>query len=323
MPAERFCVSCSRNVSPSMLGFFQTKRPAPSQRGREPVYLNNPGVRENTNYGESERCKVTHCIFDLDGLLLNTEEVNTIANQEVCGGFGKEYTWAIKSKMMGRPRLEGARITIEALDLPIDPEEYLNKRNQIVKRLTPTRTQTMPGVERLVRHLHRLGMPLGIATSSRRESFLLKTQKFPSLFNLFDVIVMGDDPAIRKGKPSPECYLEAVARLRRNGETEGDGGERQHRLAEQSTPSETGLDKEGVNESVLVFEDAPSGLEGALAAGMQVCFVPDQRLLDQGVQSFPVFEQIAKDERLRRRVRQLKSLENFEPEAFGIPPFNS
>ena len=68
--------------------------------------------------------KVTHVIFDMDGLLINTEDLYTMALDKFCRKFEKEFTIEIKMKMMGRKTEESARVLIDALNLPCSVEEY-------------------------------------------------------------------------------------------------------------------------------------------------------------------------------------------------------
>ncbi|MFT5111485.1 MAG: pseudouridine-5'-monophosphatase [Parasphingorhabdus sp.] len=214
-------------------------------------------------------------LFDMDGLLLNTEIVYTEVTQQIVGKFGKTYDWSIKSNMIGRPAIDSARYLVGALDLPITAEQYLEQRNGLL-RTAFANCDALPGAERLIRHLKAQSIPIAVATSAYQELFEIKTRNHKSWFNLFDTVVTGDDPEIGQGKPAPDIFLVAVKRLG------------------------------GIASEALVFEDAPSGLQAGKAAGMQVVVVPDANMDKQRYSAADVI---------------LDSLEDFQPEQFGLPGF--
>lgn len=183
-------------------------------------------------------------LFDMDGVLLDTEVFYTRVTQEIVGRFGKTFDWTLKSHMVGRPALESARFLVETLGLPISPEEYLAEREAGLRALMPT-ADPMPGARELTEALAAAGLRLAVATSSTRRLYELKTRRHRSWFeSVFDAVVLGDDPRIRAGKPAPDIFLCAAAEL--------------------------GL----APERCAVVEDAPAGVQAARAAGMTVVGVP-------------------------------------------------
>ena len=80
---------------------------------------------------------VTHVVFDMDGVLLDTERLYTQATQAIVGRWGKTFDWSIKANMIGRPSRDSARYLVQALDLPITAEEYMSERNELLRQSFP------------------------------------------------------------------------------------------------------------------------------------------------------------------------------------------
>jgi pseudouridine-5'-monophosphatase len=186
-------------------------------------------------------------IYDLDGVLLDTEPIYTEVTQEIVGRWGKTFDWSVKRSMIGRPSLESARHLVAALDLPITPEEYLELRSTKLEEKFAT-TPAMPGAERFTRAIAALGVRQAIATSSERRHFDIKATQYGEWFSLFATVVTGDDRRVARGKPAPDIFLVAAETL---GAAPGD---------------------------CLVFEDSPAGVDAAHAAEMRVIALPDPQM---------------------------------------------
>lgn len=174
-------------------------------------------------------------IFDMDGVLLDTEPLYTEAYNRIMQPHGATLDRATKLEVMGRPALHNANYVIEKFGLPLTPEAFMTQRESILLELFSD-PPAVPGAEDFVLGLSERGVPMAVATSSSRSMFTRKTTNH-AWFSLFDHIVCGDDPAVKQPKPAPDIFLLAARRL-------------------------------GVPiEQCAIFEDSPAGVEGARASG--------------------------------------------------------
>jgi len=195
--------------------------------------------------------KVTHVIFDMDGLLLNTQSMYSQVSGKILAEHGKQPDWDFKMKVIGRHASEVAEMAVKHYDLPYTGEEYLKLHEEQLHAMFPT-CELLPGVEKLIDHLNANNVPIGVATSSTRKVMELKTNaKHSKFFAKFSPIITGCDKRLNQAKPSPEIYL----------------------LCSQSfaKPPES-------PSHCLVFEDAPNGVQAGLAAGMQVVMIPHHKV---------------------------------------------
>lgn len=180
-------------------------------------------------------------IFDLDGTLLDTEPLYTLATDRLLAPHGHRITPQLKRRMIGRSAGDSARILIEAFSLPFGVDEYLAAREEELRALFP-KAEEVSGARRYVEYLAARGLPMGIATSSYSSLTRLKLAERPWR-KLVSVVVNGDDPRLARAKPAPDIFLLCAAEL-------------------------------GVApEKCLAFEDSPSGVAAASAAGMSVIAV--------------------------------------------------
>jgi pseudouridine-5'-monophosphatase len=189
-------------------------------------------------------------IFDMDGVLLDTEPIYTQVTAAIAAEHGKVFDWTVKADLIGRPAFDSAEFLIEKLALPITPAEYLEKRTPLLEALLAT-TEAMVGAEAFTRELHRRNIPIAVATSTDAALFEIKTGRHREWFSIFSTIVCGDHPRVLRGKPSPDIFI--------------------------VTAEELGAPPE----SCVVIEDSPNGLAAALAAGMRVIGFPDPHM-DRG-----------------------------------------
>tara|TARA_B100000686_G_scaffold341041_1_gene417761 strand:- start:25 stop:696 length:672 start_codon:yes stop_codon:yes gene_type:complete len=220
--------------------------------------------------------KISCLIYDMDGLLLDTEGIYTEVTQDIVGEYGKVFDWSVKREIIGRPASEAAKIIVESLDLPITSEDYLDLRKEVLVKKFKN-TQPMSGAKEMTSHFFSHDIPQAIATSSSSPIYDAKYNKHKKWFSQFAQIVRGDDPELKLGKPAPDIFLLAAKRI-------------------------------GVEPTkCLVFEDAPSGTEAAIAAGMSVVVVPHPEM----------------DYKYFRNASQIiPSLKDFDPQYWGLPLFD-
>ncbi|KAI1284313.1 HAD-like domain-containing protein [Xylaria sp. FL0933] len=214
---------------------------------------------------------VRACLFDMDGLLINTEDLYTKCANIVLHKYGRPpLPWAIKAQLMGIPGSSNGDTFHAWAQLPISRAQF-KKEQAEQQRIHFPECEPLPGVPELLKNLSTAksgGYPvrMALATSSMRESYELKI-KAPATAALIDRIppshrVVGDDARVRRGKPAPDIYLLAL------------------RCVNETLP-------EGVPEitarECLVFEDSVLGVEAGRRAGMRVVWVPHPGLLGEYV----------------------------------------
>lgn len=153
-----------------------------------------------------------HVIFDLDGTLLDTEQLYTDAARIVCERYGARYDLELKRKIMGGDTLRGAQLVVETLKLPLTPEAYVAEREAVMYELLPT-LSPMPHAVALIEALSAREVPMAIATSGHRQITETKLSLQPWLKEHIKTIVCGDDARLVHPKPAPDIYLLAAAEL--------------------------------------------------------------------------------------------------------------
>lgn len=237
--------------------------------------------------------QVTHVIFDLDGLLINSEDLYEKVYTKVLQSHGKDFDWNLRKSICGRQQSDGHAMIIESLNLPITIEQFNNEVKDEQIKVLPE-ADLMPGAARLLKHLHKHRIPMAVASSSSKDSFAVKLAKLERQINfssLFHHILLGpDNPRVKCGKPAPDIYL--VCRDMFPKKRDG---------------------SQDPKSSFLVFEDSVAGVMAGLRAGMQVVMVPDPRL-NLGEVHREHFE--------FKPTLAIPSLANFDPVAFGLPDYD-
>ena len=191
------------------------------------------------------------CLFDLDGLLLDTEPLHAQAWEAAARHFGCGLDRQQLLALRGRRRLDCAeqvRSWIAAVGQAVPSVEALLAVRQPIAEALLVTAPPMAGAQALVERCSTLAIPMALATSSSKAAVALKASPHPWLAAI-TVRVHGDDPELRCGKPAPDVFLLAAERL--------------------GVPA---------NDSCWAFEDSPAGAQAALAAGCRVHVVAPPQL---------------------------------------------
>lgn len=201
----------------------------------------------------------------MDGLLLNTEDIYTLAADNVLLKYGRpRLPWSVKAQLMGVPGSSTGDVFHKWAQLPIPRETFAEEQSE-QQRIHFAECEPLPGTEKLLCDLRvaktTTGIPVEIALASSSEKYNYDRKAVrPETKALLNLIpeehrVLGDDPRVQKGrgKPAPDIYLVALKILN-------------SKLAEGSPPI--------APEECLVFEDSVPGVEAGRRAGMRVVWVP-------------------------------------------------
>jgi beta-phosphoglucomutase len=188
-------------------------------------------------------------LFDLDGVVVFTDKYHYLGWKKLADEKGWAFDEQVNDGCRGVPRLASLQVILDhnGVDFPHEEKERMaHIKNEYYKELLGqiNDADIYPGVIDLLERLKAQGLKLAICSSSRNAQTVLDAL---DLSRYFDAVVGGND--IQNPKPDPEIFLTGAQRL--------------------------GLKPE----ECIVFEDAESGVEAALAAGMKCVGVgPQERL---------------------------------------------
>lgn len=190
-------------------------------------------------------------IFDMDGVIFDTEKVYLDIWIEVFEKYGYKMTKELYVNVMGTGRKNVIKTFLENFgdDLPIE-KMYEEKDNQLFYIIENQGIPLKEGVKELFSMLKEKNYKIALATSAKRER--VENQiKDKWLKESFDAIVCGDD--VEKGKPSPDIFLKAAKKI----------------------------DVEP--ENCFVVEDSPAGIKAAFSGGMKGIHVEDLKVADEDI----------------------------------------
>lgn len=214
-----------------------------------PSIIRNVSIRNTNSKCNLHNHPVTHCIFDLDGILLDTETTLKQVIGDMLKERGMNYSTELRHKVLGATSEDTCKTIAKELRMGEDAWKILLEEFRKRVHTATADCSLMPGAEKLVRHLGNTGIPQAIATSSREISYRHKIRKFQELFKLFHHVVCGgSDPEVKLGKPNPDIFIICAQRFGGNPRVE----------------------------DCLVFEDSVNGVIAACKAGMQCVAVPNK-----------------------------------------------
>jgi beta-phosphoglucomutase len=204
--------------------------------------------------------KLEACIFDLDGVVVDTARYHFIAWKALAEELGFEFTLKDNERLKGVSRMQSLDILLEIGGLHVPEQEkqvMAEKKNALyvsyIETMTPE--ETLPGVEKFLQELRANGIKTALGSASKNAPMILERI---GLAHLFDAIVDGN--SISEAKPNPEVFLK-------------------------------GAEKLGVQpENCMVFEDAIAGVEAARNAGMRCVGIGEPETLGMADLVIPGFD---------------------------------
>jgi HAD superfamily hydrolase (TIGR01509 family) len=160
------------------------------------------------------RSSLRAVIFDMDGLMIDSESAYWEAGRQIARSFGKEVTKKTLGNMMGRRPIESMEIFAADLGLSVSPQELLERRDTEVFETLRRGVKPMPGLLATLDAL-RGTYCLAIATSATRKFLDLVITQL-GIASRFEALQTSDN--VSQGKPDPEIYLKAMAKLNLPGE---------------------------------------------------------------------------------------------------------
>jgi HAD superfamily hydrolase (TIGR01509 family) len=223
------------------------------------------GVQSNEN-----EPTLSAVVFDLDGIIANTEDLYEQAGETVLGRRGKTYDADLREQIMGRPVVDAIQIMIDCHSLPDKVGDLLCECADVLQQLIATSLAPMPGVISLIDDLVSAEMPIAVATSATPE-YADNVLTRLNLKHRFRFILTAAD--IQRGKPDPEIYLLTAERL-------------------SIAPSQ-----------MMVLEDSANGCRAAVASGAFAVAVPNRHTRNHNFSGACFVAHMLNDPRIRRTLR--------------------
>jgi HAD superfamily hydrolase (TIGR01509 family) len=180
-------------------------------------------------------------IFDHDGLMVNSEEIIFTAIRDIFKKYHQNYTREYFNQHIGMSVAESLQIFYKDFPIPITFKEFYNLRNDKVSKYLEKRLQIMDGLIPLLNYIHKLHIPMAIATSGKKDYITKNLNKF-GISKYFNIITTIDE--VKKGKPHPDLILKTLEKAKTEAK------------------------------NTIILEDAPNGIEAAHNAGVFSIAIP-------------------------------------------------
>ncbi len=206
---------------------------------------------------------VKACIFDLDGVIVDTAKFHYLAWRRLANELGFDFSEEDNERLKGVSRMDSLNILLEIGGKTLDDEtkeELAQKKNDWYVELISDmdETEILPGVKQFLTSLKEAGIKISLGSASKNAKSILNRI---GLIEMFDAIIDGTN--IDKAKPDPQVFLLGAKALNLD-------------------PSEC-----------VVFEDAQSGVEAAINAGMYVIGVGSEDTLGHANEVISSFEEMS------------------------------
>jgi beta-phosphoglucomutase len=204
--------------------------------------------------------EIKACLFDLDGVIVDTAKYHFMAWKELASDLGFEFTEEHNERLKGVSRLASLDILLEIGGKNVSQEEkermakLKNERYvSLIKKMTPS--EILPGVIHFLNEIKDAGIKTAIGSASKNAPLIIERLKLEAYF---DAIIDGNK--VSNAKPDPEVFLKGAEAL-------------------GVQPSEC-----------VVFEDAAAGVEAALNGNMKCIGIGEKEVLGKADKVIPGFE---------------------------------
>lgn len=204
--------------------------------------------------------EIKACLFDLDGVIVDTAKYHYLAWQQLANGLGISFTEEHNELLKGVSRMRSLDIILELGNTTLADDEkkkLATQKNEVylsyIQRMKDD--ELLPGVKEFIEEIRNKGIVVALGSASKNARLILKQLHIEELF---DAIIDGNE--VTKAKPDPEVFLKGAEALQVQ------------------------------SRSCVVFEDAIAGVEAAKNAGMACIGVGDPKNLSEADQVISGFE---------------------------------